>query len=82
MPRINGQKQDQDNDNQIVEARAKGSVLDLCGGFLCLVLGGIIAVLVLQMSAPNGGFIVAFSVVGIGIFHILRGMYRVTTSLR
>lgn len=80
MSRNNNQRQNPDDDQQRLETRARVSVFDLCGGFLCLALGGIIAALILLFSVPNGGFIVVFSVVGIGIFHILRGMYRVTTS--
>ncbi len=73
-------KINRDNDEQALEARARGSVLDLCGGFMCLVLGGITTAGILLLSAPTQGFIIAWSIIGIGIFHVLLGMHRVTTN--
>ncbi len=73
-------RDNRDDNDQVLEARARGSVLDLCGGFMCLVLGGITAAGIWLLSAPTEGFIITWSVTGIGIFHILRGMHRVTTN--
>ena len=80
MTNYHDHKINRDNNEQVLEARARGAVLDLCGGFMCLVIGGVTAAVMWLSSADTEGFIMPWSVIGIGFFHVLRGMYRVTTN--
>ena len=80
MPNNHGHIINRDSNEQVLEEKARGAVLDLCGGFMCLVIGGVTVAGIWLLSAATEGFIIAWSVIGIGIFHLLRGMHRVTTN--
>ena len=71
---------DWDQQEQRREARARAGVMDLLGGFLCLIAGGGIVVGTWLAAGPTAVFIVAWSAIGVGIFHTQRGMYRLTTN--